>query len=328
MDTEEYKKCASCKTLKNVSNYKINKGKHLKCCINCLEKSKKIKENMKCIHKKQKSHCKECGGSQICIHNKYKPQCKECGGVAICIHDRRRSQCKDCSGSQICIHNKRGAECRECNGSSICIHNRNKSRCKECGGSQICLHNKRKTDCKVCGGSSICIHDKHKATCKECGGSRICIHNREKSQCKECGGSQICIHNKHKSSCKECSPQLVMINLLRYQVWRTFNNSNLKKINHSIEYLGCDTDTLKEHFMKKMTDEMTFDNIHIDHIKPVSKFNLHDEEEILRCCHFTNLQPLLSKDNLELNNKWSEENEIYWNEYIIYNPDFDKIYKL
>jgi len=63
--------------------------------------------------------------------------------------------------------------------------------------------------------------------------------------------------------------------------------------------------------MKKMTDEMKFDNIHINHIKPVSKFNLEDEEELLKCCHFTNLQPLLVEDNLELNNKWTEENELY-----------------
>jgi ribosomal protein S27AE len=151
---------------------------------------------------------------------------------------------------------------------------------------------------------------------------------KQKSRCIECGGGSICIHHKCKSSCKKCSPQLILIRLVRCQVFRIFKNSRIRKFNHSIEYLGCDTDRLKEHFKKKMTDEMTFDNIHIDHIKPVSKFNLHDEEELLKCCHFTNLQPLLSKDNLELNNKWSEENEIYWNEYIIYNPDFDKIYKL
>ena len=119
-----------------------------------------------------------------------------------------------------------------------------------------------------------------------------------------------------------------MINLVRSQVYRTFKNLNLKKINHSIDYLGCDTETLKEHFKKKMTDDMTFDNIHIDHIKPVSRFNLEDEEEILKCCHFTNLQPLLCKDNLELNNKWTEENELFWKEHIIYKPDFDKLYKL
>jgi hypothetical protein len=47
------------------------------------------------------------------------------------------------------------------------------------------------------------------------------------------------------------------------------------------EVCGCDTNTLKEHFKKKIAPEMAFNNIHIDHIKPVSKFNLDDEEELL-----------------------------------------------
>ena len=99
-----------------------------------------------------------------------------------------------------------------------------------------------------------------------------------------------------------------MIDLIRHQVRRCFNVSTLAKINHSIEYLGCDVKTLKKHIQDKMTDQMTFDNIHYDHIKPVSCFNLDDEEEFLKCCHFTNLQPLLAKDNLEFSNKWTDEN--------------------
>ena len=218
--------------------------------------------------------------------------------------------------------------CKEFRVKYKCEHGREKSSCIECGGSGICIHKKRKTQCKKCGGCSICIHNKQKSICKECGGSSICIHNKQKSKCIVCGGNQICIHDKQKSQCKECSPQLVTIKLVRSQVYRTFKNLNLKKINHSIDYLGCDTETLKEHFKKKMTDDMTFENIHIDHIKPVSRFNIEDEEEILKCCHFTNLQPLLCKDNLELNNKWTEENELFWNEHIIYKPEFDKLYKI
>ena len=310
---KKYIKCSGCRCLRNeTEEFEMYKGNRRKTCIICKENREKSKSR----------------GFGICIHKKCKSQCKECGGIAICIHNKRKTQCKECGGSQICIHNKRKQECKECGGIAICIHDKRKSRCKECGGSDICIHSKRKSDCRECGGSSICIHNKHKSTCKDCGGSRICIHNREKSTCKECGGSRICVHNKLKTNCKECSPHLVLVNLVRYQVWRTYKNSNLEKINHSIEYLGCDTETLKEHFMKKMTDKMTFDNIHIDHIKPVSKFDLEDEEELLKCCHFTNLQPLLSKDNLELSSKWTEENEMYWNEHIIYKPDFIEIYKL
>ena len=310
---ETYIRCSDCRCLRNEKDeFETYKGNRRKTCIICKENREKMK----------------CNGVGICVHDKRKSVCKECGGSEICIHDKRKSRCIECGGSGICIHNKQKSRCKECSGSEICIHKRRKSECKECGGSQICIHNKHKSYCIECGGSQICIHNKQKSRCNQCEGSQICIHNKRKSTCKECKGSQICIHNRQKLTCKECSPQLVMINLVRKQVYRTFKNSNLKKINHSIEYLGCDTETLKEHFKKKMTDDMTFENIHIDHIKPVSRFNIEDEEEILKCCHFTNLQPLLCKDNLELNNKWTEENELFWNEHIIYKPEFDKLYKI
>ena len=61
---------------------------------------------------------------------------------------------------------------------------------------------------------------------------------------------------------------------------------------------------------------MTWNNIHIEHIKPVLVFNLDDEDEFLDCCHYSNLQPLLSKDNLEKSNKWNENNEKYWQDNI------------
>ena len=68
-----------------------------------------------------------------------------------------------------------------------------------------------------------------------------------------------------------------------------------------------------------MTDGMTFDNIHIDHIKPCSKFDLTKEEEKEKCFHYTNLQPLFVKDNLEKANKWCNEDEINLRENIIFN---------
>jgi hypothetical protein len=48
----------------------------------------KIKKN--CIHEKQKSNCKECGGSSICPHGKIKYSCKECGGSRFCTHKKNK----------------------------------------------------------------------------------------------------------------------------------------------------------------------------------------------------------------------------------------------
>ena len=72
-----------------------------------------------------------------------------------------------------------------------------------------------------------------------------------------------------------------------------------------------------EHKLIRSRYDMTWENIHIDHIKPVSRFNLDIEEEFNKCCHYTNLQPLLAKDNLNKSNKWTDENDTFWNENII-----------
>ena len=50
-----------------------------------------------CPHNRQKSWCKDCGGSSICSHGKRKSRCKLCKGVSICSHDKQKSQCKLCN---------------------------------------------------------------------------------------------------------------------------------------------------------------------------------------------------------------------------------------
>jgi hypothetical protein len=43
---------------------------------------------------------------------------------------------------------------------------------------------------------------------------------------------------------------------------------------------------------------------HIDHIKPLSQFDLTDFKQLQEACNYKNLQPLWAKDNLRKSNKW------------------------
>jgi hypothetical protein len=207
-----------------------------------------------------------------------------------------------------------------------CPHNKFKSRCIECNGGSICEHLKLKIYCKLCGGKAICEHNKIKYSCKDCKGSAICEHNKRKRLCKDCNGSGICIHDKRYDACNICNIHNYIIKNQRDALRRIMTNKDIIKNKKSIEYLGCDVEKFYNFIKSKMTSEMDFTNIHYDHIKPVSAFNFEDENEILKCCHYTNFQPLLIKDNLYKSNKWSAIDEEYWINNIIYNENFNLIY--
>jgi hypothetical protein len=151
---------------------------------------------------------------------------------------------------------------------------------------------------------------------------RKCCHNKDKYICKDCKsickGTKLCEHDRQRYQCKNCNLPNYLLQLQRNNLTRVLKKSSLQKKKKTIEYLGCDTDSFVKYIGSKMTTDMNFNNIHLDHIKPVSRFNLNDEEEFKMCCHFTNFQPLFAKDNLIKRNRWSDEEDNYWKENIIY----------
>jgi hypothetical protein len=90
---------------------------------------------------------------------------------------------------------------------------------------------------------------------------------------------------------------------------RKFNKSFKEKREYRFKDLvGCSTEDLKLYLESKFLSGMNWKNYglygwHIDHIIPVSKFNLSELSDIKKCFHFTNLQPLWAKDNLQKGSK-------------------------
>jgi len=87
-----------------------------------------------------------------------------------------------------------------------------------------------------------------------------------------------------------------------------FAIKNKSKQGSAIKNLGCSIDELKTHLENKFQEGMTWDNWtnngwHIDHIKPLCHFNLEDPKQLAEACHYTNLQPLWSYDNISKGNK-------------------------
>ena len=73
------------------------------------------------------------------------------------------------------------------------------------------------------------------------------------------------------------------------------------KNDSTMNYIGCNIQYLREWFEYNFTSEMNWDNYgsywSIDHIIPVCKFELTDENEKLKCCNWTNLMPVTVKYN-------------------------------
>lgn len=92
----------------------------------------------------------------------------------------------------------------------------------------------------------------------------------------------------------------------RNMIRTTFRKKGFSKSKKTEEILGCDLKFFYEYLLNTFYDnygyEYNFNElVEIDHIKPLKYAKT--EEEIIKLCHYTNLQLLKAKDNLEKSSK-------------------------
>ena len=86
---------------------------------------------------------------------------------------------------------------------------------------------------------------------------------------------------------------------LRNQVYDGWNIRS----GEAVRLLGCTMAEFVAHIESLWSDGMSWanwarDGWHIDHIAPLSAFDLTDAEQLKTACHYTNLRPLWATDNL------------------------------
>jgi len=82
------------------------------------------------------------------------------------------------------------------------------------------------------------------------------------------------------------------------------------KSGSAVRDLGCSIPELVAHLESQFRESMTWDNYgewQIDHIVPLSSFDLTNREQLLQVCHYTNLQPLWASENSSKGAKLPEE---------------------
>lgn len=108
--------------------------------------------------------------------------------------------------------------------------------------------------------------------------------------------------NLRKIERKKLDPQYALSIRARNRIRRALNAIGWKKYSTTKELIGCSFEFLKEHIESQFKDGMSWEDrssFHIDHIRPLSSFDLTDPEQLRAACHYTNLQPLSPIDNMK-----------------------------
>ena len=116
--------------------------------------------------------------------------------------------------------------------------------------------------------------------------------------------------NEYRINKRKTDPLFKFSCDIRSLIGGSFRRRNCKKPIKTEEILGCSIKEFQEYIIVKCPKGITLENFnmyeyHIDHIIPLSTAN--SEEEVIKLCHYTNLQPLWCKDNLmKSNNEWKK----------------------
>ena len=96
---------------------------------------------------------------------------------------------------------------------------------------------------------------------------------------------------------------------LKIKIGKTISDSirrqGFSKNSRTAEILGCDFNLFLSYIESQFKSDMNWNNIHLDHIKPISLAKT--EKEVLELNHYTNFQPLFAKDNIKKSNKLIEK---------------------
>ena len=92
------------------------------------------------------------------------------------------------------------------------------------------------------------------------------------------------------------NPLYVKKRRIRAVIVNGIKRKKYSKKSKTFEILGCEYDSFISYIEAQFKKGMTWENIHLDHIKPISIAKT--EKEVIELNHYTNFQPLFAIDNL------------------------------
>lgn len=189
------------------------------------------------------------------------------------------------------------------------------SKTVDCFGNTKSSADKLTSRCKICKNAANRLWESNNKDKKAAYNAQWQKNNPEKMKAKkkryrskpENHKKIIAYNTAYEKNRLEKDANYKLAKTLRTRINRVIK----KKIRPGSADLGCTLEDLKQHLEKQFDVGMTWDNHgewELDHIIPLSLFDLTDREQFLKACHYTNLQPLWWQDNLTKSNKldWSK----------------------
>lgn len=139
----------------------------------------------------------------------------------------------------------------------------------------------------------ICLAAGHK--------TKQSVNGARKGQgCRECYKLKVLKNKFYRKLCASLRSRTA------HAIKRQLGNREVSAVTGA----GCTSDFLFKYIESLFEPGMNWGNYglkgwHIDHIKPLTSFDLTDLEQQKAAIHYTNLQPLWARDNLSKGAKWS-----------------------
>lgn len=114
-------------------------------------------------------------------------------------------------------------------------------------------------------------------------------------------------HNAYQRRRQQENPQLAIyakiIRRTNDALRKHLSGRRVTSRSRIVQLLGCEWAVFMAHIEAQFLPGMTWENHgltgwHFDHIMPLSAFDLTDEEQLKKGCHYTNVQPLWAADNI------------------------------
>ena len=334
--------CEECKILKRNEYNKLLRRKK-----RALDRTKRkcVKCKTNTIPKGGKSYCEECSlimkkeikrisNAKSRNNNRVIKKCEHCK-----INDipkGHRKFCKDCT-KNVRKKDNRNLSVREIIQKDENLFYTDVRQCIDCG-LIVGAKKRRCADCNIIIKRKRCVD--YKKNNKNMISSYNKIYKEENAEDISLYNHNYNINNREEIQTRQTRQHAERLRIDPVYKLATQSRSKLcNYLNSTVNLdvrrtlIGCSATQFKEWLAYQFESGFSFDNRGtvwvLDHVIPISKFDILDEEEFERCFHWSNVQPLTKEQNLRKTNKTTVEEQVSHqqkiDDFVISHSDFDVI---